>query len=310
MKRPAQAAFTLVELLVVIAIIGVLVALLLPAVQAAREAARRTSCMNNLSQLVIAVHNYEMTHGRYPPGTIDAKGPIVNIRAGYHHSWTVQILPYLEHRNAWQAIDKSLSIYHPKQAPVEAMQVKVLHCPSSPAGNGTACYAGVHHDSEKPIDAKDNGVFFLNSRVRYDDITDGSSHTLFIGEKIPDTWDLSWMSGTRATLRNTGSTINGTTLGALGGGMPLVDPQDAIPGIDDVETTPDDPALAPDAVAAPAGAAAPGSPLYVGGFGSAHPGGAQFAIGDGSVRFVSESVSPAILADWAHRSDGRLPQEF
>src|SRR5688500_18850914 len=115
-------AFTLVELLVVIAIIGVLIALLLPAVQAAREAARRSSCGNNLGQLILAVHSYEMLHERYPPGTIDAKGPIVNARLGYHHSWVVQILPFIEERNSWNAIDKLLSVYHAKNAPVAAAQ--------------------------------------------------------------------------------------------------------------------------------------------------------------------------------------------
>ena len=86
-------AFTLVELLVVIAIIGVLVALLLPAVQAAREAARRAACGNHLSQLIIAVHNYEMAHGHYPAGTIDAAGPVANTPAGYHHNWIAGLLP-------------------------------------------------------------------------------------------------------------------------------------------------------------------------------------------------------------------------
>src|SRR5688572_33061782 len=106
MKRHFAYGFTLVELLVVIAIIGVLVALLLPAVQAAREAARRSSCMNNLSQLNLAIHQYEMAHGAYPPGTVAAAGPISNTATGYHHSWTVQILPYIEQQNAYNALDK------------------------------------------------------------------------------------------------------------------------------------------------------------------------------------------------------------
>jgi prepilin-type N-terminal cleavage/methylation domain-containing protein len=316
MTRP-RPAFTLVELLVVIAIIGVLVALLLPAVQAAREAARRSSCQNQLSQLIIAVHNYEMAHGMYPAGTIDARGPIVNARIGYHHNWIIQILPFIEERNTWQAIDKTVSVYHAKNAAPATVPMKILSCPSSGAWNTSAShYAGVHHDAEKPIDAKDNGVFFLNSRVRYDDVTDGSSHTIFIGEKLPDAWDLMWMSGTRATLRNAGTPVNGLTFGT---GLPrpgdpsapAAPPVDAVPGIDDVEK-PEDPAL-PLAAGAPAPAAAaatPGSPLWVGGFGSQHPGGAQFAIGDGSVRFISETVAAGVLGDLAHRNDGKLPQGF
>jgi prepilin-type N-terminal cleavage/methylation domain-containing protein len=212
MKRRIANGFTLVELLVVIAIIGVLVALLLPAVQAAREAARRAMCSNNLSQISLAVHNYEMAHGVYPPGTIDATGPITNSSAttGYHHNWVVQILPYIEQQNAWNSLDKKASIYHTKNAPVTGSMPKWLACPSCGV-QGSPCYAGCHHDKEKPIDAKDNGVFFLNSNIRYDDITDGSSHTLFIGEKLPDAWDLHWLSGTRATLRNTGTTIGWLT---------------------------------------------------------------------------------------------------
>jgi prepilin-type N-terminal cleavage/methylation domain-containing protein len=212
----SRTAFTLVELLVVIAIIGVLVALLLPAVQAAREAARRSSCQNNLSQLIIAVHNYEMAHGWYPPGTLEAKGPIVHAQIGYHHNWIIQILPFLEERNTWQAIDKTVGVYHPKNAPAAAVAIRVLNCPSNAWSSTSSHYAGVHHDSEKPIDAKDNGVFFLNSKVRYDDVTDGSTHTIFIGEKQADSWDFQWMSGTRSSLRNAGTPINGSLFGALG----------------------------------------------------------------------------------------------
>ena len=96
MKYERRTAFTLVELLVVIAIIGILVALLLPAVQAAREAARRISCTNNLTQLILAVQNYEMSYRAYPPGTLEEKGPIVNEAKGYHHNWVSRLLPYIE----------------------------------------------------------------------------------------------------------------------------------------------------------------------------------------------------------------------
>src|SRR5690606_30133693 len=95
-------AFTLVELLVVIAIIGILVALLLPAIQAAREAARRTSCMNNLTQLGLALHNYEFHFEALPPGTTNPDGPIRNEPQGNHVSWIVRILPYIEERVLWR----------------------------------------------------------------------------------------------------------------------------------------------------------------------------------------------------------------
>ena len=311
-----RTAFTLVELLVVIAIIGVLVALLLPAVQAAREAARRSQCHNHLSQLIIAVHNYEMAHGVFPPGTLDAKGPIINAKTptSYHHGWIVQILPFLEERNVWQAIDKSASIYNPKNAPATAVNIRVLSCPSSGAwGSAISHYAGVHHDAEKPIDAKDNGVFFLNSQVRYDDVTDGSAHTIFIGEKLPDAWDLMWASGTRGTLRNAGSAVNALTFAT---GLPRpgdstgeiqLPPDAVIPGLDDVEK-PDEPEAAAAPAAAAAAAIGPGNPLWVGGFGSSHPGGALFAFGDGHVQYLPGGT--AILGQLAHRKDGKLPPGF
>jgi prepilin-type N-terminal cleavage/methylation domain-containing protein len=312
MKRTA---FTLVELLVVIAIIGVLVALLLPAVQAAREAARRAACGNHLSQLIIAVHNYEMAHGRYPAGTIDAAGPVANTPTGYHHNWIAGLLPYLEEQNAWNLLDKTVGVYHPKNAAVVNSPPPMLSCPSSPVWKTIhSHYAGVHHDVEKPIDAKDNGVFFLNSRVRYDDVTDGASHTLYIGEKLPDAWDQHWLSGTRSTLRNTGLPVSAWTYGRSG----LPEPGEATEGVqlplDDLTVDPSA-AAAPAAPADPASAAAapaapkypPGNPLFVGGFGSNHPGGALFARGDGGVTYISNNMTPALLQQLAHRKDGLLP---
>lgn len=311
MKRTA---FTLVELLVVIAIMGVLVALLLPGVQAAREAARRAQCYGHLNQLILAVHSYEMAHGCYPPGTLDAAGPISNTQTGRHHNWLIQLLPYLEEQNAYRALDLTVSVYDPKNAAVAASPPPFLTCPSSPISKSNLShYAGVHHDAEKPIDAKDNGVFFLNSRVRYDDVSDGSSNTLFIGEKLPDAWDFHWLSGTRATLRNTGLPLNAWT---YRNGLPK-------PGesTDDLKlpiglnegTPPAAPAgaaPAPQPAAAAAAKVLPGNPLYVGGFGSNHPSVALFARGDGSVTSLSNSADPRVLAQLANRHDGKLiPRE-
>jgi len=315
--------FTLVELLVVIAIIGVLVALLLPAVQAAREAARRTSCSNNLSQLIIAVHNYEMAMRVYPPGTVDKAGPIQNAPLGYHHNWLEQILPYMEEKNAYQAIDRTVSVYHAKNSPVVDHEIRILNCPSS-WHEDNLTYAAVHHDVEAPIDANNNGVFFLNSSVRYDDITDGSSHTAFIGEKLPDAWDIHWLSGTRATLRNMGTAISSLTykngLAAPGqGGFPAYDlflngelelgaePSETDDEMDEVVEAGGVIRDVPLAQRPPNG---PGSPLFVGGFGSMHPAGAMMAFGDGSVRFQPNTMSPADLQRLGHRADGALQQRF
>jgi len=312
MRQIGRAGFTLVELLVVIAIIGVLVALLLPAVQAAREAARRTQCQSRLSQFILAVHNYEMSHSVYPPGTINPKGPIRNLPSGYHHSWTIQILPYIEEQNTWKAIDKSVGVYHTKNAAAVTAMPRLFLCPST-STRGNICYAGVHHDQEKPIDARDNGVFFLNSRLRYDDVNDGTAHTLFLGEKIPDGWDLHWMSGTRATLRNTGSPLNAMTRAT---GLPAAnDYKDWTPPPDDgaaPEAAPPGDAAADAAGAPPAPKtpAAPGTPLYVGGFSSQHPGGVQFAFGDGHIQFLSSFTSATVLGQLANRKDGQLTPEY
>jgi len=208
--RSGRPAFTLVELLVVIAIIGILVSLILPAVQSAREAARRAQCQNNLVQLVLAVNNYEMAHGVYPSGTLDSSGPIHNVESGYHHNWISQLLPYIDQQSAYAHVDRKVSVYHANNANVRQLGIRVLRCPSSAwlSGKGYSEYAGSHHAVEAPIDVDNNGVFFLNSRVRYQDILDGSSQTFFLGEKLTMSGDLGWMSGTRGTLRNTGTPLN------------------------------------------------------------------------------------------------------
>jgi prepilin-type N-terminal cleavage/methylation domain-containing protein/prepilin-type processing-associated H-X9-DG protein len=302
--------FTLIELLVVIAIIAVLIALLLPAVQQAREAARRTQCKNNVMNICLALHNYMMAHEVLPPGTQNASGPIVSGPAatgranddmaaggadaaiaapagpvGYHMSWTTQILPYLEQQNAYGKIDFQQSVYHQANAPVRKHTVVTFLCPSDEGvypstGIALSSYPGCHHDQEAPIDVDQNGVLFLNSAVRYEDITDGSTSTIMIGETIlKSNTSLGWMSGTRATLRNTGTAPN-VTLRALrmggGGSTPLEDPDSAV----------------------------------VGAFSSYHTGGAHYGMGDGSVRFLSENIQPAVYGHLGNRRDGEMVDDF
>jgi prepilin-type N-terminal cleavage/methylation domain-containing protein/prepilin-type processing-associated H-X9-DG protein len=345
-----RSAFTLVELLVVVAIIGILVGLLLPAVQAAREAARRASCANNVMQLAIAVSNYEMAHRSLPPGTVDAKGPIVHLPIGFHHSWIVQILPMLDESSAYKKLDHSQSIYSATNFPVRSYELQILRCPSSPNDFAAlSSYAGVHDSREVPIDIDNNGVLFLNSHVRYDDITDGVTHTLLLGEKHTDPTELGWSSGTRSTLRNMGSPINQTGPSSnLGGGLPPgfgdglnsglgsagigpMDPSEPIVGtLEDLSIEPNGlesvrqkeskymgsnpysmlesdpktwlqinqlPSIIP-------GRPNPGSD--VGGFGSYHTGGANFAMADGAVMFISRSIDANLLQQLANRADGIL----
>ncbi len=284
--------FTLIELLVVIAIIAILIALLLPAVQQAREAARRTNCKNNLAQLGLALLNYEHMHEVLPPGVVNPDGPIRSVPEGYHMSWMVQLLPHLEQIQAFRQVDFSKSIYTKENKDVRGLVINTYFCPSSPSqqvrpvveeGNnaggefpndaqiGMTTYAACHNSTEVPIDADNMGVMFLNSAIRYEDIMDGSSNTIFVGEKFIDPDDLGWASGTRSSLRNTSSLNNDLAF---------------------------DPTPPGDFVA--------GDPTAVGGFGSFHAGGAQFAFGDGSVRFLSETLDTEIFQSLGHRSDGKL----
>ncbi len=285
--RPFR-GFTLVELLVVIAIIGILISLLLPAVQAAREAARRTVCLNNLSQLGLAMHNYEFTHEHLPAGVTNPEGPIRTEANGQHLGWVYHLLPYMEQRALQRHIDPDLDAYAPENARARVAVIETLLCPSYP-GNQTneqetaaiTNYAGCHHEAESPIDADNNGLLFLNSAVRYDDILDGSTHTVLIAEMFPSKDTLGWLSGTRASLRNTGS------FETFRERQPIMGQK-----------------LHPSEQPVPTG------PLDVGGFGSAHHGGAQFCFADGSCRFISEDIAPTLLRQIGHRADGEIPGQL
>ena len=116
MKREKHFAFTLVELLVVIAIIGILISMMMPAIQSAREAGRRADCTNNMMQLGMGLSAYQSAHQTLPPGTIDERGPIRNVTKGNHISWLVQILPYLQERSTYKNIDLAAGAYAPQNA--------------------------------------------------------------------------------------------------------------------------------------------------------------------------------------------------
>ncbi|HND56015.1 MAG TPA: DUF1559 domain-containing protein [Pirellulaceae bacterium] len=276
--RRSHSGFTLVELLVVIAIIGILVALLLPAVQAAREAARRTTCLNNLVQSGLAIQNFEFHFERLPAGTLNADGPIRNEEIGTHVSWIVQILPYFEQNALARHFDAKAGAYAESNAAVRAARIRSLVCPSSPVVGpdkvALSSYAGSHHDEESPIDKDNRGLLFLNSRVRFADIYDGSSQTVLLGELLTSADSFGWVSGTRWTLRNT-SRIE----------------QPRAPG------------------ATPASSATSG-PLFVGGFGSDHTGGLNMSFADGSTHFLSINTSREVLRQLGNRADGEIAKEF
>ena len=322
MNARDRRGFTLIELLVVIAIIGILIALLLPAIQAAREAARRATCMNNLTQLGIALQNYQAAHEVLPPGTIDAQGPIRSVPKGYHMGWMVQLLPYVEETVTFKNIDFSVGVYDKKNAPARDIGIALFRCPSYSGPGGLqgedpedeaddafdpmgptydsyiawlSNYAGCHHDVEAPIDEDNHGVFFLNSHISSKDITDGTTHTIFLGEKLDSGKDLGWMSGTRATLRNTGTAINMTVGGTgmwRGGDFGVGYDPAAAPAEEEMQ-----PAVDP---------AAEQKGLAVGGFNSEHSGGTNFLFGDGAVRLLSQDIARNVFQQLGHRADGKL----
>jgi prepilin-type N-terminal cleavage/methylation domain-containing protein/prepilin-type processing-associated H-X9-DG protein len=201
--RPPR-GFTLIELLVVIAIIGVLIALLLPAVQSAREAARRMQCTNNLKQLGIALHNYHDSLGRLPFGAIVAPASnwwVVNGMPGEHYRYSVlaMLSPYLEQTNAYNAVNFSFPVFDAAgaitvvNATVFAMRVNLFLCPSdapdrtvapgfAPA-NYMAC-AGNGLPGGSAVHASPNGTFYYNSSTRFADLSDGVSNTAMMSESL------------------------------------------------------------------------------------------------------------------------------
>ncbi|MEZ6136173.1 MAG: DUF1559 domain-containing protein [Pirellulaceae bacterium] len=213
--RSIRSAFTLVELLVVIAIIGILVGLLLPAVQSAREAARRMSCSNNLKQVGLALQNYHSAHKKFPPQAIWGPGKAPHTKA-YHHTWNVMILPFIEQQGFYDSINKRLPIWgqltdpsDPSSSPLISTQIPTLRCPSDSGrwdveethGIAVTNYAGSegYHwwdTAETPANWSSSqgedkfvrpgdasGVFTVTKTRRLSDITDGSSNTVLVAEK-------------------------------------------------------------------------------------------------------------------------------
>jgi prepilin-type N-terminal cleavage/methylation domain-containing protein len=206
-----RTAFSLVELLVVIAIIGVLVGLLLPAVQAARDAARRAQCTNNLKQVGLALHNHHNARRLLPsgwtaftPGTLtpDALG-----EPGW--GWAATILPFIEDGNTALQLNEKIRILDPVHNTVRVTSLPMLLCPSeigesvfslSDETDGKICelaranYVGNFGTGEiADAPSRGNGVFFHNSRVRFRDITDGLSNTLMVGERSSLHGDSTWV---------------------------------------------------------------------------------------------------------------------
>lgn len=263
-----RCAFTVVELMVVGSVILVLVSILLPAVRSVRDKARRVTCSNNLVQIGIALHTYEMSFGVLPPGTIDGTSPVQNVGTGYHMSWTVQILPHNEQAQVFSQISFLTSAYSDENAAIREMIIPVYRCPDESfrgenARRRSSSYAGSTGGEDVPLSIDNRGVLFQNSSVGMTEINDGATNTIMVAEKrfndLDPRKDLGWMSGTGATLRNTGIPIN---------------------------------------------AAEPFSnPESTGGFGSHHPEGTLSLNVDGSVRYLSEAIDESVLKRLGNRDD-------
>ncbi len=188
-KDRSRRAFTLLELLVVIAIIGILIGMLLPAVQSVREAARRTQCMNNVRQLALAAMNYESARMHFPPGVVDNDD---NLRDAIRTGW-VELLPFFEQSAIYQQYDLGSDWKSDINRELAKINIPTFRCPSNTVdfaqfGNfeGATCdYAmskgpsGSLCETPSPM-----GVFDINSKVGFGSITDGSSNTFLIGEAI------------------------------------------------------------------------------------------------------------------------------
>jgi prepilin-type N-terminal cleavage/methylation domain-containing protein/prepilin-type processing-associated H-X9-DG protein len=315
-KSRLSAAFTLVELLVVIAIIGILIALLLPAVQAAREAARRMTCTNKLKQFGVAMHNYHDTFLSFPSGVAvdggtkcpNQPGPAEGARA----PWSVEILPFMEQKPLWdkfvQTEKFTINYEHLGSATNHALQTQenpAFWCPSDPfaknsATNYMACAGGGPPLSSTGLTTNDactstsyvgfvlyyNGVFFVNSGTRIRDITDGTSNCYLVGES-------------RYMVSHDCS--NPIKAGCWGCSVYLQSSWRYYVNL----------AAAVEPINQPMSALAPGqmpcNEANVGRtFGSLHPGGCNMLTADGSVHFMSQTLDLATHRALGVMADGNV----
>jgi len=310
-----QRGFTLVELLVVIAIIGILVALLLPAVQSAREAARRMECSNNLKQLGLGLHNYHTAHGAFPFGSTytTTKNTV---------TWATMLLPYIEKQNHYDIFDFDVPITHANNQQAVTTKVDVFTCPSDPAsrkgvlparcqccpGSPETSMAMWYPASAGPVfDGKNHCVYCPDNKpsednfccqgqnygkdgdgpgmfhrwpvsVTIDEVRDGTTNTIMLGEMLPEQTIHNMAFCANMPIAQTNIPLNTFT----------PDAQMPVPGESD-------------------SANHGRNPYYrTLGFKSLHPGGAMFCLGDGSVHFISETIDFQLYNELGTRAGGEV----
>jgi prepilin-type processing-associated H-X9-DG protein len=314
---------TIIELLVAIAIIGILIALLLVAVQQSREAARRVSCINNLKQIALAAHNFHEVRGKFPSGGHVAD-PSTLTPAGCTNLF-VELLPYIDQANLydkWDLVDNRNNVIGGTSA-TQAHVINVLLCPSDPlpesvveqtaAANwlpppwsrgfyGISSYGGNAGTRSAPAGdwpafpgISRDGVFFLDSCVRLEDISDGSSNTILFGERSHrdpeyDNLRRTLLPGT-APITHTGkwgfvAGAHGVMVNVTLHSAALINYQ--VPSDGDLLALQN------------RGSA----------FGSGHPGGANFAFADSNVRFINDSTSLQVLKALSTRRGGEVAGDY
>jgi prepilin-type N-terminal cleavage/methylation domain-containing protein/prepilin-type processing-associated H-X9-DG protein len=307
-----QRAFTLVELLVVIAIIGVLVAMLLPAVQAARESARRTECVNHLKQIGVALQSFHDAQTRLPSAYLTQPGGVMGAADGNGDAgpgWTffVQIMPYVEAANVRDSLNLNLPCWSPANAGAVVRRLPDFLCPSVSEesltynvtdvngatlavlgrANYVAC-AGQLNVWDNPtanLMPIANGVFFRNSRVRLKDISDGTSHTIFIGEQTPLHNDSTWVGIVPGAVTCPGSTF---PFGKCDLAAPQINVHAGPGGDVPAFILPPNTSSDPDA-------------MY-----SEHSGGCNVLFGDGSVRFITDRINQLVWSAMSTRAGNEV----
>jgi prepilin-type N-terminal cleavage/methylation domain-containing protein/prepilin-type processing-associated H-X9-DG protein len=294
--RRHRSGFTLIELLVVIAIIAVLIALLLPAIQQAREAARRAQCQNRLKQIGLALHNYESSFKVFPPGYCSTWDPADADREdlGRGWGWASLILSNLDESGTSDAINFSLNIEVEDNRTARIRTIKAYTCPSdavfrSPLAvfeedqTTAICDAGGSDymavfgigEVEDTLD-RGAGMFFRNSRIAVRDILDGTKNTALIGERSHDISRGIWPG------RVTESWLGATPVGEGGRSVTPFDPEEGFIAIMGPMSNED-------------GIRTPNArPSHNEDFGSMHPGGIHMLFGDGSVRFIQDSIDDGV----------------